>query len=72
MSDTTTKVQNPHRISAAKALRDAGYDTVDDFLLSSEAHDSIVPACCDNGCEIEPDGHCEHGCPSVLLALHVI
>lgn len=31
--------------------------------------DSIVPACCDEGCEVEPDGQCEHGCPSILIAL---
>ena len=24
------------------------------------------------GCEIEPDGRCEHGCPSVLIALGII
>lgn len=34
--------------------------------------DSIVPACCAEGCEVEPDGRCEHGHPSLLLALGVI
>lgn len=44
--------------------------------VSSQLHtwvmDSIVPACCDEGCEVEPDGKCEHGCPSVLIALGLI
>lgn len=25
-----------------------------------------------DGCWVEPDGHCEHGCPSWLLALHMV
>jgi len=29
--------------------------------------DSIVDACCSQGCVTEPDGHCEHGHPSVIL-----
>jgi hypothetical protein len=33
--------------------------------------DSIAPACCDEGCVVEPDGECEHGCPSILLALGI-
>ena len=30
--------------------------------------DSVVDACCTEGCVTEPDGHCEHGNPSVLIA----
>ena len=29
---------------------------------------SVIPACCSEGCQVEPDGHCEHGNESVLLA----
>lgn len=36
-------------------------------LTLDQLDDSIVPACCVYGCEVEPDGHCEHGNPSVLL-----
>lgn len=38
-------------------------------VIQSWVCDSIVPACCDEGCEVEPDGCCEHDCPSVLIAL---
>jgi hypothetical protein len=34
--------------------------------------DSIVPACCDEGCEVEPDGTCEHGNPSILIELGIM
>lgn len=29
--------------------------------------DSVVPACCIYGCNVEPDGHCSHGNPSILI-----
>jgi hypothetical protein len=29
-------------------------------------------SCNDCGCEVEPDGRCEHGCRSVLLAVGMI
>ena len=34
--------------------------------------DGVVPALCDGGCLVEPDGECHHGHPSVLLALGLI
>jgi hypothetical protein len=34
--------------------------------------DSVCPALCSYGCEVEPDGECEHGHPSVLVALGLI
>ena len=63
--------RNPHKISVETALSNAGY-TVDDFIGGPAGMDSVVPACCDEGCEVEPDGRCEHGCPSVLIALGVM
>lgn len=33
--------------------------------------DGICPALCDEGCEVEPDGSCEHGAPSLLIALGI-
>jgi len=67
-----TTLKNPHRISVKAALLEAGFRSIERFVASNAAHDSIVPACCNEGCEVEPDGRCWHGCPSVLLALGVI
>lgn len=57
---------NEHRIPAAQALKEA------DMTLEECVVEDVVPACCSEGCEVEPDGRCEHGCPSVLLALGMI
>lgn len=29
-------------------------------------------ALCEDGCEVEPDGQCEHGMPSILRVLRLI
>lgn len=34
--------------------------------------DSVQPALCEEGCEVEPDGRCEHGNKSISLALGII
>lgn len=34
--------------------------------------DSVQPALCEEGCEVEPDGYCSHGKKSISLALGVI
>jgi len=64
---TTTKTKNcnPYRIRLSETLQRHG-------LTLEECDDSIVPACCSEGCEVEPDGRCGHGCPSVLLAAGLI
>jgi hypothetical protein len=53
------------KISAGAALRLHGLELI-------ECMDSVVPACCSDGCEVEPDGHCEHGHESVLLSIGLI
>lgn len=70
---------NPHRIKARDALRNEGILIPDGVKITdceeamdaigAMVTDSICPACCDEGCVVEPDGRCEHGCPSILLAL---
>ena len=62
----TTKPRNPYRIRISATLE------MHDLTTLEECDDSIVPACCTEGCEVEPDGHCEHGCPSILLAAGII
>jgi len=60
------------KLSVEQTLQDAGFESIDDFIDSAAAFDSCIPACCDCGAYVEPDGHCEHGNPSVLIVLGVI
>lgn len=59
------------RIKLKRLAEDYGYDDVNSFL-EEECSDSVVPALCEDGCEVEPDGTCEHGHPSPLIALGII
>lgn len=73
--ETTKKPVNQYRIKATVALANAGH-TLESYVEAGIAFggalDVVAPACCREGCEVEPDGHCEHGCPSVLLALGLV
>lgn len=66
METTTAK-----RISLKTVAADNGFDDVNE-LLEAFGSESVMPACCSEGCEVEPDGHCEHGHPSLLMALGAI
>lgn len=48
----------------------SGADMTD--ALNEWISDSIVPAMCAEGCEVEPDGECVHGCQSILIRMGVI
>ena len=61
---------NPHRITFSQWMESEGYENMDEAL--EVLNDSVVPALCNEGCEVEPDGVCEHGCPSALLAMGLI
>jgi hypothetical protein len=65
------ETKNEYRQSLAKTAKDNGYNSVMKFLEEA-CSDSVVPACCKEGCSVEPDGTCEHGCPSPLLAAGMI
>jgi hypothetical protein len=56
------------RATIEEIMEEYGYVSIED-LLHDYMFDSIVPACCTHGCEVEPDGRCEHGHPSILLEL---
>lgn len=57
------------KISVKEVMKNLGMNMNE---LIETCEDSVVPACCSEGCYVEPDGHCEHGHPSVPLALGVI
>lgn len=56
---------NKHYITAKQVASDYG-ETLES-MLERAVEDGVCPACCDEGCEVEPDGTCEHGNPSILL-----
>ena len=64
------------RVKVAQIIEDTlgkGYTEDEKMdLIQSWVSDGVVPACCDMECEVEPDGTCEHDCPSVLMALGLI
>jgi len=58
------------RMTVKEVAKREGMDVME--LLENATFDGACPACCTEGCEVEPDGRCEHGFPSVLLASGLI
>jgi hypothetical protein len=59
------------RISISEVAKNEGFD--DPIEMVEEFFDEgMMPTCCSDGCYAEPDGHCVHGHPSILLELMVI
>ena len=65
--DGLEKVQTEQEITEISVEEAMAGRSIEDLMF-----DSIVPACCKYGCSCEPDGHCQHNNPSVLLAMGVI
>ena len=63
-----------HRISIKQLKEDIGIETQEEWHIQLEEwmNDSMAPALCSEGCEVEPDGTCEHGFPSIFIAIGVI
>lgn len=68
---TKPRNSNPYRIKATQALKEEGFDSLDSFARHV-MWDGECRACCSEGCVVEPDGTCSHGCPSILLVLGMI
>lgn len=60
------------KISLKEWLEKNGYASAEEALAEIGIDDAAYPALCSEGCEVEPDGHCPHGAPSLLLALGLI
>jgi len=70
-SPRANKPANPHLISLAQYRRREGL--ADDLAVLQFCNaDSVVPALCDEACDVENDGRCSHGCPAPLLAMGII
>jgi hypothetical protein len=60
---------------SVRAFRDEeGLEDPDEFLehLRDCLDEGWAPALCSHGCDVEPDGECEHGNPSILLCVNLI
>lgn len=74
-SESNASKKEMHMNMTLKEFREEhGIQNGSDMMSALEewSVDSIVPALCREGCEVEPDGTCEHGCPSILVKLGVI
>jgi len=49
-----------YRVTLKEVAEEYGYETVEE-MIEDYAFESVVPACCSESCEVEPDGHCSHG-----------
>ena len=56
----------------AEAMTHYGVDSVDELMSQLEEHHADGGCEATDGCWVEPDGHCQHGCPSWLVKLGVI
>ena len=68
------KPNNPYRVSMKKFRQDNDLLSANEFteFLEHECMDAIVPALCSEFCEVEPDGECSYGCPSILIVAGLI
>lgn len=59
---------NPRRLKMSELAAREGF-TDDMEMLEAYTSDSVMPALCEAGCQVEPDGKCPHGHPSPLRHL---
>lgn len=60
--------QTKHKETSVQvAMEKAGYDSIEEVqYVALYGPSSGIPACCTCRAVVEPDGHCEHGNPSIL------
>lgn len=59
----------PERLTVAETLLAHGITEHD---IDALAFAPVVPACCEDGCHVEPDGTCPHGHPSILIDMGIV
>lgn len=61
------------KITLKEWLKANGYASAEHALVClADELDGQCPALCSEDCQVEPDGRCPHGAPSLLLALGLI
>ena len=56
------------KVTLKPLLDQHGYSSVEEALAEYGELDDTYPAICSEDCQVEPDGYCPHGAPSLLLA----
>ena len=67
--------ENKYKIDLITWGRMSGYATAEDMdeaLCLNEASEGTSPALCTEGCIVEPDGECAHGCISAMRAAGLV
>ncbi len=66
-----TPEESVHRLTLNELLTKEGrsFEDIAEVVMFG---DENAPALCSEGCEVEPDGTCQHGFPSVLRAAGLI
>jgi hypothetical protein len=67
-----SKEEECMQISLKEWLAQNGYSSAEAALLEYGELDDLYPALCSEDCQVEPDGHCPHGSPSLHLAFGII
>lgn len=60
-----------HRLTVLEVAEEEGFES-EGHILAHYMFNGVVPACCSEGCQVEEDGECEHGHPSIFLAMGLI
>ena len=63
--------RNGQRLTMDEFLERDGR-TLEEICEAVSVAEENASALCDEGCEVEPDGSCPHGCPSILRAVGMI
>ena len=61
----------PKKLTLEEVAQEEGFDSIDE-LLNQYGSESVMPACCEEGCRVEPDGKCPHGHFSILIEFGII
>ena len=69
--NTENATKNATRMTLTSWATAQGYASVDE-ALEEHGRDDVMPAMCTEECDVEPDGVCPHGNPSLLMALGII
>lgn len=63
--------KKPRALKVAEVLEEHGYSTLQE-ALEAWIDEASCPSMCSEGCEVEHDGECPHGHPSIIVKFGLI